>query len=151
MTPPEIDRNPSARGLETQNKRFIVFDLNGVLFTPNTILKVPMHPFRHPDEREYDGKLDTLINHKVVCSRPGLQDFFCEVLSFAHVIVWSSMVLENTEPIVNFLLRDLPSPCLVLGQEACDELLDEKGLLIPKFGGQGGGQQFLKVLGSGLW
>ena len=108
-------------------------------------------PFRHRDEMDYDGKLNTLINRKAVRARPGMQDFLCEVLEFVHVIVWSSMVMENTESIVHFLFHDLPSPCLVLGQEACDELFDEKGRPVPKFGDQGGGQQFLKVLGSRLW
>jgi hypothetical protein len=61
------------------------------------------------------------------------------------------MVLENTVPIFKFLLCDLPSLCLVLGQEVCDELIDENGVPMPKFGGRGGGQHFLKVLRSMLW
>ena len=47
--------------------------------------------------------------------------------------------MENTKPIINFIFRDLPIPCLILSQEAYDELLSERGLLVPKFGGQGGG------------
>jgi hypothetical protein len=82
--------------------------------------------------------------------RPGLRRFVREVQDLAHVIVWSSMVLENTEPIVSFLFHGLEPPCLVLGQESCDELLDDRGRPIPKVGG-GGGQQFLKVLKSRLW
>ena len=50
------------------------------------------------------------------------------------------MVMKNTELIANFLFRDLPSPCFILGQEACDELLNKKGLSVPKFSGRGGGQ-----------
>ena len=99
---------------------------------------------------DYGGEFDTLINRKAVRARPGLRAFLREVLDLAYVVVWSSMVLDNTEPIVRFLFRDLPSPCLVLGQEACDELFDDKGVPVPKFGG-GGGQQFLKVLKSKLW
>ena len=115
------------------------------------IPKVPMCHFHHPDERDYDGELDTLINRKVFPARLSLQDFFREVLNFIHVVVWSSMVMENTKPIINFIFRDLPIPCLILSQEAYDELLGGRGLLVPKFGGQGGGQQFLKVLRSRLW
>ena len=110
-----------------------------------------MRPFRHPDERNYDGELDTLINRKVIRARLDLRDFLHEVLDFAHILVWSSMVMKNTEPIIDFLFHDLPSPCLILGQETYDELLDEKGLPVPKFGSRGGGQQFLKVLKSRLW
>ena len=99
---------------------------------------------------DYDGELDTLINHKAVRARPGLRAFLSEVLDLFHVIVWSSMVLDNTEPIVRFLFSGLPGPCMVLGQEACEELFDEKGVPVPKFGG-GGGQQFLKVLRTKLW
>ena len=108
------------------------------------IPKVPTRPFRHLDERDYDGELDT-------CARPGLREFIRKVLDLAHVVAWSSMVMENTKPIINFPFCDLPSPCLVLGQEACDKLLDEKGLPVPKFGGRGRGQRFLKILGSKLW
>ena len=129
-----------------------MFDLNGVLIMSHpTHPKVPTCPFHHPDERDYDDEFDTLINLKVVCARPVLRNFLCEVLGFAHVVVWSSMIMENTEAIVHFLFRDFPSPCLVLGQEACEEHLDKKGLHVPKFGGRGGGQQFLKVLRSRLW
>ena len=99
---------------------------------------------------DYDGVLDSLVNRKAVRARPGLRAFLREVLDLAHVVIWSSMVLDNTEPIVRFLFAGLPSPCLVLGQEACDELFDERGAPVPKFGG-GGGQQFLKVLRSRLW
>ena len=141
----------STGGLETRNKSFIVFDLNGVLCHTKHIPKVPTCPFRHPDERDYDGKLDTLINCKVVHARPGLWDFLRKVLNFAYVVVWSFMVMENTEPIINFLFRDLPRPCLVFGQGLCNELLNKKSLSVPKFGGRGGGQQFLKVLRSRLW
>jgi hypothetical protein len=111
----------------------------------------PPRPFNHPKEMNYDGELDTLINRKAVHARPGLCDFLREVLDLFHVIVWSSMIMDNTEAIVDFLFRGLPRPCLVLGQEACDELVDEKGFPIPKFGGRGGGQQFLKVLRSRFW
>ena len=100
---------------------------------------------------DYDGQLDTLINRKAVRPHPGVRDFLREVLDLFHVIVWSSMIMANTEAIVDFLFRGLPRPCLVLGQEACDELVDEKGFPVPKFGGRGGGQQFLKVLRSRLW
>jgi hypothetical protein len=100
---------------------------------------------------DYDGELDTLINRKAICARPGLWDFLREVLDLFHVVVWSSMVMDNTESIVDFLFHDLPSPCLVLGQEVCNELVDEKGFPVPKFGGRGGEQEFLKVLRSRLW
>ena len=61
------------------------------------------------------------------------------------------MVLENMEPIFNFLFCDLPSLCLVLSQEAWNELLDEKGVSVSKFGGRGTWHQFLKVLRFRLW
>ena len=127
-----------------------MFDLNGVLCHTERIPKVPKCSFSHPDDRNYDGELATLINRKAVRARPGMRDFLREVLGLAHVIVWSSMIMENTEAIVHFLFRDLPRPCLVLGQEACDELLNEKGFPVLKYG-RGGGQQFLKHLRTRLW
>lgn len=55
-------------------------------------------------------------------------------------------MVDNIEPIVKFIFCDLASPCLVLGQEASDELLDENGMPVPKFRG-GDKQQFLKPQG----
>ena len=104
--------------------------------------------YTRPPYVDQDG--DTLINHKIVRARPGLRRFLREVQDLAHIIVWSSMVLANTEPIVSFLFHGLAPPCLVLGQESCDDLHDERGRPIDKVGG-GGGQQFLKVLKSKLW
>lgn len=43
-----------------------------------------------------------------------------------------------------------PHPRLIFGQEFCNELPVERGMLVPKVDG-GGGQQFLKVLKSNLW
>jgi len=122
-----------------------------VLCHTQHIPKVPPRPFHHPDEMAYDGELDTLINRKAVRARPGVRDFLREMLGLFYVVVWSSMIMDNTESIVDFLFRELPRPCLVLGQEACDDLVDQKGLPVPKFGGRGGGQQFLKVLATRLW
>jgi hypothetical protein len=148
--PSEIARNLSEVTAQPGFKPFIVFDLNGVLCHTRHIPRVSTTPYRSPEEMDYDGELDTLINRKAVRARPGLRAFLREVLDLAHVVIWSSMVLDNTEPIVRFLFAGLPNPCLVLGQEACDELFDERGAPVPKFG-EGGGQQFLKVLRSRLW
>ncbi len=99
---------------------------------------------------DYDGHFDTFINKKAVRARPGLRPFLREVLDLAHVIIWSSMVMDNTKAIVSFLFRDLAMPCMILGQEHCDELHDRSGRVVPKVAG-GGGPQFLKVLRKNLW
>ena len=148
--PSERAPNPSQKSQQPGHKPFIVFDLNGVLCHTAHVPKVPTASYRSPKEMDYDGDYDTLINRKAVRARPGLRAFLREVLDLAHVVVWSSMVSDNTEPIVRFLFSSLPGPCLVLGQEDCDELFDDKGALVPKFGGKGG-QQFLKILNSKLW
>jgi len=109
-----------------------------------------MGPLRSPQEMDYEGKFYTLINKKAVRARPGLRRFLSDVLHLAHVVVWSSMLMDNTEAIVGFLFRELARPCLILGQEACDELRDRSGKVVPKVAG-GGGQQFLKVLKRNLW
>ena len=98
----------------------------------------------------YDEELDTLINRKTVRARPGLRDFLREMLGLFHVVVWSAMVMDNTESIVDRLFRELLSPCLVLGQEASDELVDERGLPVLKFGGRGGEQHVSTKLHSHL-
>ena len=54
-------------------------------------------------------------------------------------------------PIINYHFHDLPSPGLILGPEAYNDLFNKNCLLVPKFGGWGGGQQFFKILMSRLW
>lgn len=73
--------------------------------------------------------------------------FLCEVQDLVHVIIWSSMMLNNTNTIVLFLYCN-HTLCLILGQESCDELFNERGKLVPKVSG-GGKQQFLKVQALG--
>ena len=58
--------------------------------------------------------------------------------------------MDNTKAIVDFLFRELAMPCLLLGQEHCDDLHDLGGKIVPKVGG-GRGPQFLKVLKKNLW
>lgn len=103
------------------------------------ISRVSTRPFRHTDERNYDMEFDTLINWKVVHIHLGLQGFFCQVFYIAYIVMGSSMVLVNTESIIKFLLYDLQSPCLIHGQEACNKLLDENYMTVPKFGRKNGG------------
>ena len=114
-------------------KPFIVFDLNGVLCHSRQMPHVSYVRYSQPPDVDKDG--DTLINHKVVRARPGLKRFLLDVQAVAHVIVWSSMVLSNTEPIVSFLFHGLDPPYLVLGQESCDDLRDERGRPVDKVGG----------------
>ena len=64
----------------------------------------------------------------------GLCRFLHEVHYLARAIVWSSMMLENTEPTVSFLFHVLAPLCLILGQKFCDELLDKRGASIMKVG-----------------
>lgn len=40
--------------------------------------------------------------------------------------------MDNTGPIVVFLLWELARPCMILSQEACDELLDHSGKVVPR-------------------
>jgi hypothetical protein len=97
-------------------KNFIIFDLNGVLCQSNHISNsASKGPYRSPQDMDYGGRFDTLINKKVVRARPGLRCFLREVLGLAHVIIWSSMLMDNTKAIVGFLFRELAMPCLLLG------------------------------------
>jgi hypothetical protein len=132
-------------------KNFIIFDLNGVLCQSTHISNsASKGPYRTPQDMDYGGRFDTVINKKVVRVRPGLRCFLREVLGLAHVIIWSSMLMDNTKAVVSFLFRELAMPCLLLGQEHCDDLYDRSGKIVPKVGG-GPGPQFLKVLRKNLW
>lgn len=149
--PSEICRNPAERPSLPVRKNFIIFDLNGVLCQSTHISNsASKGPYRTPQDMDYGGLFDTLINKKVVRVRPGLRCFLREVLGLAHVIIWSSMLMDNTKAVVSFLFRELAMPCLLLGQEHCDDLYDRSGKIVPKVGG-GRGPQFLKVLRKNLW
>lgn len=54
-------------------------------------------------------------------------------------------MLNTNQHVVDFLFKDLDPPCLVLGQENCDEPYDRNGHKIMKLGG-GHCPQFLKVM-----
>ena len=96
-------------------KPFIIFDLNGVLCQSKHILhSASRGPFRSPQNMDYGGQFDTFILKKVIRARPGLRCFLCEVLGFAHVVIWSSMLMNNTKAIVGFLFQELAMPCLLL-------------------------------------
>ena len=78
---------------------------------------------------DYDR--ETLINHKVVRICPGLRRFLHEVQNLAHVIVWSSMTLKNTKPIISLVFRSIIAYLAL----SCNELLNKRGKLVPKVGG----------------
>ena len=58
--------------------------------------------------------------------------------------------MDNMKAIASFFFQELAMPCLLLGQEHCDELHDRSGKTVPNVRG-GGGPQFLKVLMKNLW
>ena len=132
-------------------KPFIIFDPNGVLCHSKHIPQSASRgSFRSLQEMDYDGQFDIFINKKAIRARPGLRPFLREVLGLAHVIIWSCMLMDNTKAITCFLFQELAMPCLLLGQEHCDELYDHSGKIIPNVTG-GGGPQFLKILMKNLW
>lgn len=59
---------------------------------------------------DYDREFDTFINHKAIRARPNLITFLREVLDLAHVVIWSSMVLDNMESIVRSCFLQSPEP-----------------------------------------
>ena len=67
-------------------KPFIIFDLNGVLCHSKHIShSASKGPFRSPQNMDYGGRFDTLINNKVVRARPGLRCFLRDVLGLAYI------------------------------------------------------------------
>ena len=70
--PLETTCNPSGRRLQPTHKPIIVFDLNGVLCHMKQIPKVPHTSYCTPQEIDYDGELDTLINQNSIQACPSL-------------------------------------------------------------------------------
>jgi hypothetical protein len=130
-------------------KRFLVLDLNGVLVQSVHCPGAPTVAFSKPEMMDYGG-LPIYIKSKLVYLRPWLRKFLQFVQSKWWVVIWSSMKLENTNAIVEFLFKGLHPPCLVLGQDSCRVLITPEGKVVKKPNNPVV-NQYLKVLKPILW
>lgn len=133
------------------HKLFLILDLNGVLChcTSSAQRSGRLHV---PSDLIYDENHPTIVGPKVVRVRPGVREFLSRISEVAYLCIWSSMKLNTVELIIDFLFEGLRQPCLVLGQESCHVLHDEKGdVVLKNSAGPRGSPQFLKYLSKVIW
>ena len=130
----------------------VVLDLNGVLC--ETVAKsslegkVKFHSIR---DNVYSWKQLTVVGNKAVYARPGVQEFLNVVTGVAkHVIVWSSMLHKNAQPVCVYLFQNTTPPFDVLGQEKCRTVQKSIGQFLVQ-GGNPFKALYLKVLDEQLF
>lgn len=78
------------------------------------------------------GELAPLfLPHSALIPRKGLFRFLRFVLANFHVVIWSSKLMKNLQPIVRHFFKGCRQPEYVFGQELCDTLKDERGQVLP--------------------
>ena len=78
------------------------------------------------------GELAPLIlTYSAFIPRRGLFDFLRFVVTNFHVVIWSSKLLKNLQPIVKYFFKGCKQPEYVFGQEMCHTLKDERGQVLP--------------------
>ena len=98
-----------------------MLDLNGILCACEPAWKA--RGFRNIDFRVQSATMPTEVSKKFVWVRPGCSDFLSELLTFATITVWSSMLKSTTRDICNYLFGpSLVNLCRILGQEDCDRV-----------------------------
>ena len=78
------------------------------------------------------GEVPPLIStYSALIPRKGLSNFLRFVVSNFHVVIWSSKLLKNLQPIVKHFIKGCRPPEYVFGQELCHTLKDERGQVLP--------------------
>ena len=77
------------------------------------------------------GELAPLIQaYNAIIPRKGLGRFLRFVLSNFHVVIWSSKLMKNLQPIVRHFFKGCRHPEYVFGQELCHTLKDDRGQVL---------------------
>lgn len=107
-----------------RNKKYMIFDLNGILCSCDHWENGPEgRRFHTPESRILSNIVPTLINKKAVFVRPGFQEFWTRINEVAYGAVWSSMAYGNVHEIVKFMFSDLPKPVSILTGKDCHQFL----------------------------
>lgn len=126
----------------------IVLDLNGVLCQcmPKSYA-AKMKPYEFKDN-VLCHRVPTIIGYKAVEDRQHVAEFLVELSKFAgRVVVWTSMMKNNAEPIVEHLFRSSKAPFDILAQEHCKKIEVSRG----EYHKRGDKCTFLKVLSEQLF
>ena len=78
------------------------------------------------------GELAPLfLPYSALIPRKGLGRFLRFVLSNFHVVIWSSKLMKNLQPIVRHFFNGCRHPEYVFGQKLCHTMKDERGQVLP--------------------
>ena len=110
-----------------------MLDVNGILVRSTKCDNVNI---RKTLESQYSplitGELGPLfLSYSALIPRKGLGRFLRFVLSNFHVVIWSSKLVKNLQPIVRHFFKGCRHPEFVFGQEMCHILKDESGQNLP--------------------
>ena len=98
-----------------------MLDLNGILCACEPAWKA--RGFRNTDFHVHSATMPMEVGKKFVWVWPGCSDFLSELLTFATITVWSSMLKSTTRDICSYLFgQSLVNPLRILGQEDCDRV-----------------------------
>jgi hypothetical protein len=129
-------------------KPFIILDLNGVLCHSMPMFKFVQERVDGHWHKTVSELRKGRVGNKMVFVRPGLKEFWTMLAESAFVCVWSSMKLENTRLVCDFLFEGLHKPALILGQNDC---ITVEGANRKVFMKSGDCELFLKVLKHKFW
>ena len=107
----------------------VVLDLNGILCecVGRSSLAKGVKTYDAKDNN-FSPECPTIVGTKAVYVRPGLRDFLLELTQItSRVVVWSSMLKRNAEPVVEFLFHGLKRPFDIFGQEQCRRIETSRG------------------------
>ena len=106
----------------------VVLDLNGIhceCVGRSSLRKGGSHNVK---DNIFSDECPTIAGTKAIYVRPGLQEFLAEISHFANrVVVWSSMLKKNAEPVTKFLFHCSKPPIHILGQEECQKIETSQG------------------------
>jgi hypothetical protein len=107
----------------------IVLDINGILCHCMEKVGMSRMPFVY-DERQgiHSSTVPTIVGPKAVFMRLGLLEFLTEISKFAaRIFIWSSMKRSTVDKIVDYIIRSLPLPFDILGQDSCRKIETSRG------------------------
>ena len=98
-----------------------MLDLNGILCICEPAWKA--RGFRNTDFRVHSATMPTEVGKIFLWVQPGCTDFLSELLTFATIRVWSTMLKSTTRDICSYLFGpSLVNPLRILEQGDCDRV-----------------------------
>ena len=126
----------------------VVFDLNKVLCQTALKLYVDNMRTHRLEDRILCHRVPTIVGPKAVFARQDVGEFLRQVFDIAdRVLVWTTMLKHNAEPVAKHLFCRYDLPFRIMGQEFCKKIELKDGYFL-KYGLK---MHCLKVLSEALF